>query len=206
MNIERWEKLLLRLGSVPESKTFSQLQTAYAEKHRAYHTSRHIDECLSLFDELQQLAEQPAEVELALWFHDAIYEPMSKSNEERSADWAATFARGVGVSSESIERVRGHILATRHVALPAGGDSSLVVDIDLAILGATRNRYDEFERDVRFEYRWVPGLLYRSKRAAILQSFLDRPRIYHWESVYQRFEQAARINLSEAIYALNAGQ
>jgi predicted metal-dependent HD superfamily phosphohydrolase len=205
MNIERWEALLRGLGVPPETNTFSRLQSAYAQKHRAYHTSRHIDECLSLFDELKHLAERPAEVECALWFHDAIYEPMSKSNEERSANWAADFGGCAGVTSEAVTRIRAHIMATRHVALPADDDSSLVVDIDLAILGATPTRYDEFERDVRREYRWVPGIIYRQKRAAILQSFLDRPRIYHWESVYDRFERKARTNVSEAIRTLIGG-
>ena len=66
MNIERWETLLGGLGVTPETDTFSLLQVAYAQKHRAYHTSRHIDECLSLLDEIKHLAQHPAEVECAL--------------------------------------------------------------------------------------------------------------------------------------------
>ena len=205
MNIERWESMLRGLGVPPETDTFSRLQSAYAQKHRAYHTSRHIDECLSLLDELKHLAAYPAEVECALWFHDAIYEPMSKSNEERSADWASEFGQRVGVPADSVARIRSHVIMTRHVALPTDDDSRLLVDIDLAILGATPSRYNEFERDVRREYRWVPGIVYRAKRAEILQSFLDRPKIYQWESVYERFESKARTNVSRAIRTLAGG-
>jgi predicted metal-dependent HD superfamily phosphohydrolase len=205
MNIERWDALLGGLGVAPETDTFSRLQTAYAQKHRAYHTSRHIDECLSLFDEIKHLAEHPAEVEYALWFHDAIYEPMSKSNEEQSADWAAKFGVHAGMASDAVARIRAHIMATQHVALPADDDSRLVVDIDLAILGAVPGRYEQFERDVRTEYRWVPGIVYRPKRAAILRSFLDRPRIYHWEPVHERLERNARANLSGAVRTLVGG-
>lgn len=205
MNIERWQELLVDLRVAPESDTFFRLQSAYAQKHRAYHTSRHIDECLSLFDGLKDLAEYPGEVECALWFHDAIYEPMSKFNEERSANWVTEFGAGVGLVSDTVARIRAHIMATRHVASPADNDSRLVVDIDLAILGAAPSRYLEFERDVRREYRWVPGLVYRPKRAAILQSFLDRPRIYHWEPAYVRFERQARVNVSGAIRTLVGG-
>jgi len=204
-NIERWQELLHRLGVAPETDTFYRLQSAYSQKHRAYHTSRHIDECLLLLDEFKHLGKYPAEVECALWFHDAIYEPMSKSNEERSANWVAEFGGRVGLAPEALARIRAHIMATRHVALPADDDSRLVVDIDLAILGAVPSRYDEFERDVRREYRWVPGIVYRQKRAAILQSFLDRPRIYHWEPVYGRFEGNARSNVSGAIQTLTGG-
>jgi predicted metal-dependent HD superfamily phosphohydrolase len=205
MNSERWQAMLRALGVPPETDTYSRLQSAYTEKHRAYHTPRHIDECLSLLDEFKHLAANPGEVECALWFHDAIYEPMSKSNEERSANWAAEFGRRVGVPSESVDRIRAHVMATRHVALPVDDDSRLVVDIDLAILGADPSRYAEFEHDVRREYRWVPGIVYRSKRATILQSFLDRPRIYHSEPAYERFEGDARTNLSGAIRALIGG-
>lgn len=199
MNIERWNSLLHELGVAPETETFSRLQSAYAESHRAYHTARHIDECLSLFDELKHLCQRPAEVECALWFHDAIYEPMSTSNEERSADWAEDFLNSSGAAKETLDRIRSHIMATRHEALPEDADSRMVVDIDLSILGSPPSRYDEFERDVRKEYRWVPRFIYGPKRAEILQSLLDRPRIYQCEPMYERFERRARENVSRAI-------
>ena len=205
MNIERWDALLSGLDVAPDTDTYSRLQTAYAQRHRAYHTSRHIDECLALLDEVKHLAIYPIEVECALWFHDAIYEPMSKTNEERSANWMTDFGARVGAAPETVDRIRAHILATRHIAPATDGDSRLVVDIDLAILGAAPSRYEEFERDVRREYRWVAGIVYRSKRAAILQSFLDRPRIYHWEPTYERFERTARTNVSAAIRTLVGG-
>lgn len=202
MNVERWNSMLAALGARSESETFLKLQAAYAEKHRAYHTTRHIDECLALLDEFRPLGAHPAEVECALWFHDAIYEPMSSSNEERSAAMASEFCRGVGVAPDVIARIRSHIMATRHVALAADDDARLVVDIDLAILGSEPARYAEFERDVRKEYKWVPGVIYRKKRAEILQSFLNRPMIYHWKPAYERFEARARNNLSRAIGTL----
>ena len=98
MNIERWRALLRGLGIAPETDTFERLWSAYAEKHRAYHTMRHIDECLSLLDEWKELARRPFEVECALWFHDAIYRPMSQSNEERSATCAAEFLGSAAVA------------------------------------------------------------------------------------------------------------
>jgi predicted metal-dependent HD superfamily phosphohydrolase len=202
VNVERWYALLDGLDVGPETDTFNQLQAAYSQSHRAYHTSRHIEECLVLLDELRHVANEAAEVEYALWFHDAVYKPMANDNEEKSADWAADFGAERGLPAAKVARIHAHIMATRHVALPTAGDSHLVVDIDLAILGATASRYSEFERDVRVEYRWVPDIIFRRKRAAILQSFLDRPRIYHWAPAFERFEQAARLNLSQAIQTL----
>jgi predicted metal-dependent HD superfamily phosphohydrolase len=194
--------LLRGLGGQPEDSTFARLSAAYAERHRAYHTERHIDECLALFDEVRAHATEPFEVECALWFHDAIYEPMSSNNEARSADWAGEFLQKQGVASIRVERIRRHILATRHVNAVEADDSGLVVDIDLSILGSVPERYSEFERDVRREYRWVPGVVYRRKRAQILKSFLDRPRIYHFEPLADRFEAMARRNIAGAVRTL----
>jgi predicted metal-dependent HD superfamily phosphohydrolase len=205
MNIERWKTLLSALGARADTETFAKLEAAYSEKHRAYHTTRHIDECLTLLNEFRSLAAHPEEVECALWFHDAIYEPMSGSNEERSAEWAVEFCQGVGVRKEGAERIRSHIMATSHVGLAEDNDGRLVVDIDLAILGSDADRYAEFERDVRKEYKWVPGMIYRKKRAEILRSFLDRGRIYHWDQAYEKFEAQARINVAQVIHALSGG-
>jgi predicted metal-dependent HD superfamily phosphohydrolase len=130
---------------------------------------------------------------------------MSSNNESRSADWAGEFLQNHGVTSIRIERVRRHVLATRHVSSVQADDSGLVVDIDLAILGSVTERYAEFERDVRREYRWVPGVVYRRKRAEILMSFLDRPRIYHFEPLADRLEARARRNIAEAVRRLIGG-
>ena len=139
------------------------------------------------------------------WFHDAIYNSMSKSNEERSADWAAEFISSCGATQDAVDRIRLHVLATRHDALPDDADSRMVIEIDLSILGADPGRYDEFERDVRREYRWVPRFIYAPKRAAILQSFSNRPRIYHYEPTFERFEKEARMNIARAIRTLSGG-
>jgi predicted metal-dependent HD superfamily phosphohydrolase len=205
MTPERWSELLRGLGARPDDSTYVRLAAAYAQRHRAYHTERHIDECLALLDEVRALAVEPLEVECALWFHDAIYAPMSGNNESRSADWAGEFLQKHGVESARIERVRRHVLATRHVSSVSADDSGLVVDIDLAILGSLPERYAEFERDVRREYRWVPAVVYRRKRAQILMSFLDRPRIYHFEPLADRLEARARRNIAEAVRRLIGG-
>src|SRR5690606_12945472 len=110
------------------------LRAAYAEPQRKYHTQQHLAECLALYDQHRDLAVEPAEVEIALWFHDAIYAVRASDNEARSADWAEAELRKAGVPEPRIARVRNHILATRHSALPEGSDQALLIDIDLSIL------------------------------------------------------------------------
>lgn len=204
MDRDRWNRLLATLGIVDEAACFDALLAAYSEKHRHYHTARHIDHCLREFDSAQSLARDPAEVEIALWFHDAIYDPHSSKNEERSADWACELLKRHAVSAERVSRVRDHIFATRHEAVANDADSRLLVDIDLSILGVDEAAYQEFEVNVRKEYRWVPSLLFRRKRAEILESFLARPQIYTTEVFHDRYESHARRNLVQAIQRLRA--
>ena len=85
---------------------------------------------------------------------------------------------------------------------PLDPDARLLVDIDLAILGAAPERFDEYEVQVRQEYAWVPGPLFRRKRREILQGFLDRPCIYTTEPFRTRFELQARSNLQRSVARL----
>jgi predicted metal-dependent HD superfamily phosphohydrolase len=202
LNEARWIRLMILLGLPGETEMFGALVAAYSEKHRHYHTGKHIDHCLRELDSALSSAQEAAEVELALWYHDAVYDAYSSNNEERSADWACTLLNRHNVSAERVERVRAHILATRHAAPATTPDSQLAVDIDLSILGADEAAYAVFETDVRKEYRWVPAILFRRKRAEILESFLGRPRIYNTELFRERYELRARHNLAEAIKAL----
>jgi predicted metal-dependent HD superfamily phosphohydrolase len=98
--------------------------------------------------------------------------------------------------------VQALVMATRHAARPSGLDEELLVDVDLAILGADPERFDEYQVEVRAEYAWVPGPLFRHKRREVLAGFLARPAIYSTPGFRARFEAQARANLDRAIAGL----
>lgn len=172
---------------------------AYREPHRHYHTVQHLIECLQLFDSLSHIADQPGEVEIALWFHDAIYDITSNANEQLSAQWASRELLKAGVDADVSARISGHILATRHKALPEGNDQALLVDIDLAILGAEPQRFDEYEKQIRLEYHFVPNVIFKSKRKKLLRQFLERKSIYSTPGVHQFLEEPARQNICRVL-------
>lgn len=196
--------MMAAFGMPSSADSYDALVDAYSEGHRHYHTREHIDHCLRELDSVPGLAHEPAEVELALWFHDAIYDPHASDNEERSADRACELLSRNAVAQDRVQRVRAHILATRHEGLATLDDSKLVVDIDLSILGVDRDSYARFEANVRREYHWVPGPIFRRKRAEILESFLTRSHIYGTEPFRARYEIEARENLRRAIADLRA--
>lgn len=197
---------MLSLGLGESTETYEALFQAYAEKHRHYHTQAHLDDCLEKFDRVKSLAEQPQEIELALWFHDAIYRPYYSDNELKSASWAKSFLCANGAGQARADRVHKLVMATVHAAPASGRDASLLVDVDLSILGSEKNAYSEFESAVRKEYSWAPYFLYRKKRSGILASFLNRDRIYQNDYFFQRFEEKARQNIKNAIYMLSGRQ
>jgi predicted metal-dependent HD superfamily phosphohydrolase len=192
-----WQRLWGELGAREvNGGLLNQLVAAYSERQRHYHTLQHLRECLANFDAGASLARHPAEVELALWFHDAVYDPQRADNEERSAQWGHASVLAAGCAPEVADRVRDLVLATKAHEAPAGDpDAALLLDVDLAILGAAPARFAEYERQVRAEYAHVPEAEFRARRARVLQGFLDRPRIYRTEAFFGALEQRARENL-----------
>jgi predicted metal-dependent HD superfamily phosphohydrolase len=131
---------------------------------------------------------------LSKWF----YELGRHDNEAESAAWAVRELLRSGAGEEMAGRVRRLIMATCHDAAPVSIDARLVVDIDLAILGAPPARFDEYDAQIRAEYAFVPEALFRQRRAQVLQAFLGRGRIFGTPAFVDRFEAAARANLERA--------
>lgn len=200
---EHWRDAWTALGvSEPPKAVYEDVVRRHQEPHRHYHTLVHLQECLALYRELAPAALHPGEVALALWYHDVIYEPMSASNEVDSADLARVAALSAGVATEAADRIHALVLATCHDAPPTDADQALIMDIDLAILGAEPERFDEYERQVRAEYAAVPEELFRKGRGEILTGFLARERIFLTPDCHARFEGAARANLRRSLEAL----
>ena len=180
-----WSRGWQQLGLAAPTGLQQQLLQAWSEPQRSYHTLQHLAECLAHFESLRHLAAHPGEVEIALWFHDAVYDPKGSGNELHSAQWAGRELAAVGASGPQIERLHALIMATCHLAhdRPAGYDAT---------------RFAEYEQQVRAEYAWVPSFIYQLKRREVLQSFAQRPRIYGTEAMHALLETRARANLAAA--------
>ncbi|MCE7917760.1 MAG: N-methyl-D-aspartate receptor NMDAR2C subunit, partial [Nitrosomonas sp. PRO5] len=90
------------------------------------------------------------------------------------------------------------IIATCHQTLPSEPDQQLLTDIDLAILGSPPARFREYDQQIKSEYSWMPGFLYRMKRKNVLRGFLARKYIYSTNHFKKYYEQRARANLRAA--------
>lgn len=185
------------------------LRTSYGEPHRAYHIWAHIEDLLGWYDRLARDWAAPEAVELAIWYHDAVYVPGSKTNEADSADRMTDELTGK-VAAPILAQARALILATAEHRLPVAwsadlrNDCGLFLDMDMSILGADRDRYDRYAAAVRKEFAAVPEELYRAGRKAFLDDLLARDAIFLTPRFRASHEAQARTNIAREAASLAA--
>lgn len=202
----RWDRTLAPSSPPPAASTavFDELVEAYSAPQRHYHTLGHVEACLSGLDALFPETPRREPLELAFWFHDAVYDTRASDNEAKSADLArARLVGALGLSAELGDEVANLVLATNHARAPKTPAETIVLDVDLAILGESPETYARYERLVRLEYEWVSEYNFRWARAAVLRHFADRPKVYVNAVMSERgYERRARENLRRSLESL----
>lgn len=198
--LDLWE----RVGAKGDgNRVYAELAANYGELHRAYHTLAHIEHCLDEFEHVRHLAKNPDSIEMALWFHDVIYDTKAKDNEEKSAELAQDVARSAGLSAQFGKKVIDLIRATTHQEVLSDPDAQLIVDIDLSALGLPATVFDENTAKIRKEYAWVPEDAFVTGRSKILKSFLRRKHIYVTKFFRKKYEARARRNILRYLARVN---
>ncbi|MFP4178609.1 MAG: hypothetical protein ACLFSA_01015 [Spirochaetaceae bacterium] len=196
---------------------FIMLSRLYSGGHRYYHNLEHVDHCLRLFDSLcldpggankKCSVHSPLSLELAIWFHDAVYTVGSSKNEEESALLAEKSLKEAGLSRGIAREVEELVLCTDYGGNPASRlsdmppDCSLVRDIDISILGDPWSSYLDYTGKIRREYGGYPESEYRERRKELLYSFLKKENIFETEYFYRSREKQARENMRREISEL----
>jgi len=186
---------------VPDVAALEPVVARYDEPHRCYHDRRHLQQVLDDVERLLAAVEvpDPDAVRLAAVFHDAVYDPRSATNEVESAFLASQVLAGLE-PSQRVADVRRLVLATAGHAASAP-DEAVLLDADLAVLGADRARYAAYVRDVRREFGHVADDDWRSGRAAVLRSLLALPRLFSTPPMHD-LEAPARANLATELTSL----
>jgi len=200
----RWIELIRRAGTAEEPAALGALEAilaAYETPPRHYHTIHHVVDCLARLDEQAELATSPDDVELAIWFHDLIYDAKRADNEEKSAWLAYAVCARLGVAEAA--SVRDLVLVTKHGATEPKGDEKLIVDIDLSILGSDAPAYGDYAAAIRREFAFVDDAAYGRGRRAFLRSLLERSRVFHLDPMRDRFEARARENMQRELALLD---
>ena len=177
---------------------YASLYGAYSEVQRHYHSIQHIVECLEHFHQIKTHLDDTLSVELAIWFHDVIYNPQAHDNEQQSADCMQRMLESV-LGAEQTAKIYVWILATKAHAPTADTDLAYLLDIDLAILASDPMRFAEYERQIQQEYAWVEPSLYVQKRQQVLRHFLETQPLYQTPFFQKRYERQAKQNLAQAL-------
>lgn len=203
------------------------VRSAYLAPDRHFHNLRHIAECLAVADEIAALMKWPAmpvELELAIWFHDLVYQPGARSNEAKSAKRLAELVQPAQLAqnqlaqnqlaqpvqsgqratgSQVVPDAMGLILQTAtHGAEPCSL-SAVMCDCDLWILGSPSRRYRAYAQAIRQEFGRLPNWIYRRGRSAFLRNMLARPRLFATRPLDEALSVQARDNISAELAELH---
>jgi len=195
-NSGRFVKLCLRFGipNAQASETWEDLEKRYSEPHRHYHTLGHIEKMLAWMDKTSEGSDV---MEMAIWFHDCIYEPLEKENEAQSVrhfkEQLGSYLGEVAVAD--VERL---ILAT-DPRLPRSGraDEDLLIDIDLSILGSPPDEYENYRQAIRKEYAIVPEEDFRLGRKVVLEGLLLEKLFV--TKFFENFQDQAEVNIRKEL-------
>jgi predicted metal-dependent HD superfamily phosphohydrolase len=183
------------------------LAARYAESHRRYHGSAHVRAVVRdvavLAAELRLPAEERAVLTIAAGAHDVVYDGHPGDDERRSASWAREWLARAGVGEAQVARAGDLVLATAaHWASPDDLAAWVLLDADLAILGADRAAYDRYRLAVREEYAALDEPAWRAGRTAVMSGLLARDPLYGTRAAGRRWEARARANIARELDSL----
>lgn len=198
---DRYRELIARLGgdATGAAEAFDAVYGAWASDGRSYHGVLHLVECLRALDSTPPDNISIDVVELALWYHDVIYDPRASDNEARSAQRLLQDAARVGLPSMVAGAAADLVRATVHTGgagAQVTAEAALIADIDLSIFGADSIGFMDFEYGVEEEYAHVPKFWFLFRRGQFLANLLKRPQLFRTAAFRTRYEQAARAQIA----------
>jgi predicted metal-dependent HD superfamily phosphohydrolase len=197
------------------------LVALYSAPGRHYHNLNHINFCLARMEEAKKQdefkhfkEEQWTALEIAIWFHDAIYNAEAQMVTPGYSEFESIeFMRYCAVDYPlainnpewySIQRdAEDLILATaKHGKyIPETELEALMLDIDLASLALPWRQFKDNTDDVVMEYAlFRPYDMIAVGNAKFLKGLIEtNDRIYHTGWGYDAFEKMARWNIAHRV-------
>jgi predicted metal-dependent HD superfamily phosphohydrolase len=176
----------------------------HREPHRRYHGVRHVTWVVRHVHDLATTCPigDLGAVTAAAFFHDAVYDPRAADNEEQSARLAARVLADLGWDDDRCAVVGQLVRATAHHESGDDPDGAVLLDADLAVLGADPAAYQAYVTGVRAEYAHVDAATWRMGRAAVLRDLLARHPLYATAPARARWEARAAANMTAELATL----
>lgn len=191
-------KRYFQLSKEESNRLFQKITNAYQQSGRCYHNIEHIAALVTYIDDQDVSKEERITLLLAAFYHDLVYLPGSKSNEERSAQLLEVDFALNEVNPELIATASRIIQETQNHE-STEGLSQLFLDMDVSILGADPDRYLKYCAQIRREFQNIPEFLYRKGRKRFVEQMLAKPFIFQTNKFRILLEKQAIYNLSEEL-------
>lgn len=180
---------------------WTEMERNYSSKSRFYHTLAHIENMVTELEEVADLVKNWDGLLFSIFYHDIIYNATKTDNEHQSA---LLFEKRISKTSfRHINPCKAQIEATKEHQHADDADTNILLDIDLAILGKNKNRYQEYAQNIRKEYQIYPDFLYRKGRKKVLKTMLEKEAIYQTQYFREQYENQARANILSELNQLS---
>lgn len=165
---------------------FSMFSIMYGHSSRHYHDLNHIEDMYKTHLDIEG-ADNKAIVLLAALYHDIIYDPLSKTNEENSitffectSDWP--MQPSIVIQDCIYATKHLHKIHNKKIEKYDNNDERLVrhfCDLDLNGVGASREQFEINYVNIRKEYSQVENKEWLEGRINFWKAILDRGYIYN---------------------------
>ncbi len=197
--------------------TMQHISDCHSEPHRHYHDMGHVKEMLACVEpSLDRLSMNEAEaLQLAIVWHDSVYNPLSKTNEEESfIDFLAEYEgleekyRDLPKWQAIIPMVQEMIMATKHHEYSQDMPLylRLIIEADLARFGGTFETFWQNTMKLFREYSNVDWDAFKNGRIAFLKDYAKTVQVIVGQEGYDNcMKSAAVLSVWEPKIGIYAG-
>lgn len=148
--------------------TESEVRSRYSEPHRHFHTTEHLNDVLGQIFDIYNCSLDLVPMIIAGVFHDIVYDPQRKDNEEKSVEVLESYVSDSEKNTDIIKQAKKIILATKtHDKI-----HDLISDFnkfDCSILDKGLPELLKWEKEIRNEYSFAPWDVYKERRLMFLK-------------------------------------
>jgi predicted metal-dependent HD superfamily phosphohydrolase len=196
------EVLRYNLDQQLANNLWNQVSKEYSRPSRYYHNLHHLEKMYAELLHVREFVDDWCVLVFSLVYHDIVYNPLKKNNEEKSAAFAYGQLTTLTVPEEKKQKCTQQILATKSHQYSSASDTNFFIDADLCILGADAESYSTYISQIRKEYHIYPDLIYKPGRKKVLLHFLWMDYIFKTGYFREKYEHQARQNLLKELETL----
>jgi predicted metal-dependent HD superfamily phosphohydrolase len=201
----KFNKFIESLG-VDSNKNYTigkSLFSRMENRHLTYHNYAHVIDLLERAPNYNVTLTKVEE--LAIWFHDAVYIPRAKfqQNEISSAMFMRCSMEGL-IDFQQIADAEKIILDTASHLVEFDAFSPVVLDLDIASFSDPRDKYKEATQRLNKEFENVGVNNFLQGRVDFLKKLSSRKTIYRSKLFIDNYEEKARENIRLDLQELKA--